>query len=140
VLWEEPRAAFASSQQMPLYPGSGAPSERGAHGQIRNAALSPGDGGAAFREAWEATLLPFLDAHRPELVIVSAGFDAHRDDPLAQLMLGEDDFAWITRELCALADRHAGGRIVSTLEGGYDLDALAASVAAHVAVLKEHAG
>ena len=139
VLWEEGRAAFASSHQRPLFPGTGAPHERGAHGQIRNAALVPGAGSAEFRAAWERDLLPHLDAHRPELLIVSAGFDAHRDDPLAQIELDETDFAWITERLCDLAERHAGGRVVSTLEGGYDLDALAASVAAHVAVLKEHA-
>ncbi|MFO7855066.1 MAG: histone deacetylase family protein [Paracoccaceae bacterium] len=137
VLWEEGRAAFASSHQMPLFPGSGAARERGAREQCLNSPLDPGAGSAEFRAAWEGTLLPFLARHEPELVIVSAGFDAHRDDPLADIRLTEQDFSWITERLCDLAEEHAEGRIVSTLEGGYDLDALAASVAAHVSVLEE---
>jgi len=136
LLWDEGRARFVSSHQMPLWPGSGAPSERGAHDQIRNLALDPGAGGAAFRRAWEPAL-GWLDAFAPELVLVSAGFDAHAADPLANLMLTTEDFAWITGRLCDLADAHAGGRLVSVLEGGYDLDALAASTAAHVTVLME---
>jgi acetoin utilization deacetylase AcuC-like enzyme len=123
---------------MPLYPGTGAPGERGAHGQVVNVPLSPGTDGPAFRQAFAARVLPAVEAHMPELVVVSAGFDAHARDPLANLELAEADFAWATEALCALAGRHAGGRIVSTLEGGYDLDALAASVAAHVRVLMEH--
>ncbi len=97
-----------------------------------NATLPPGDGSAAFRAAWEGSLIPALDAWRPELLIVSAGFDAHRADPLAELRVETADFAWLTDRLMGLADRHAGGRVVSVLEGGYDLAALAASAAAHV--------
>jgi acetoin utilization deacetylase AcuC-like enzyme len=139
LLWDEARVLFASTQQMPLYPGTGAIGERGAHGQIVNVPLPPGAGGAEFREAMRRTVLPAIDAHRPQMIFVSAGFDAHARDPLANLDLVEADFAWATRELCALADRHARGRIVSTLEGGYDLRALAGSVAAHVRVLMEQA-
>ena len=90
-----------------------------------------------MRAAYEAEVFPALDAFRPELILISAGFDAHADDPLAQLNWREDDFAWLTHRLCDLADRHARGRVVSCLEGGYDLDALQASVAAHVGVLQE---
>ncbi|MCA3324158.1 MAG: histone deacetylase family protein [Roseomonas sp.] len=125
---------LASSHQWPLYPGTGAPQERGV-GNIFNATLPPGADGAAFRAVWEKLLLPALDAFAPDLLIISAGFDAHVADPLAQLRLTETDFAWITEELCALAARHADGRVVSVLEGGYDLDALGASVAAHVRAL-----
>ncbi|MCB1403508.1 MAG: histone deacetylase family protein, partial [Rhodobacteraceae bacterium] len=137
LVWNDARILFASTQQMPLYPGTGAASERGAHGQIVNVPLPPGAGGAEFRAAFGAKVLPALEAHAPELVVISAGFDAHHRDPLANLNLREADFAWATAEICALADRHAAGRVVSTLEGGYDLGALAASVAAHVRVLME---
>ena len=140
LMWEEKRVRFASTHQMPLYPGSGAASETGAHGNIINVPLPPGAGGPAFRTAMTEKILPALEAFAPELVLISAGFDAHADDPLAQLMLREDDFAWITHRMCDIADTHAGGRVVSTLEGGYDLDALAASVAAHVDVLMERGG
>ena len=132
LLWDEPRVRFVTSQQMPLWPGSGAPSERGAHDQIRNLPLDPGTGGGAFRRAWEPAL-DWLAAFEPELVLVSAGFDAHAADPLANLMLGAEDFAWITGRLCDLGT----DRVVSVLEGGYDLDALATSAAAHVGVLME---
>jgi acetoin utilization deacetylase AcuC-like enzyme len=125
---------LASSHQWPLYPGTGAPDETGV-GNIFNATLPPGADGAAFRAVWERLLLPALDAFAPELLIISAGFDAHVADPLAQLRLTEADFTWITAELCALAARHASGRVVSVLEGGYDLDALGSSVAAHVRAL-----
>lgn len=137
LLWSEESALFISSHQMPLWPGTGGPTERGAHGNILNVPLAPGTDGAAFRRAYEDMVLPQLDRFAPELVIVSAGFDAHRDDPLAQLALTEDDFAWVTGALCDIAARHAGGRLVSCLEGGYDLRALAASVAAHIRVLME---
>lgn len=136
LLWNEARTLFVSSHQMPLWPGTGAASETGAHDNILNIPLRPGTEGPAFRAAWEPALAR-LDAFAPELVIVSAGFDAHAADPLAGLDLVEDDFAWITARLCDLADRHAGGRLVSVLEGGYDLTALAASAAAHVGVLME---
>jgi acetoin utilization deacetylase AcuC-like enzyme len=125
---------YASTHQMPLYPGTGAANERGV-GNIVNAPLRPGSGSEAFRKAFAAIILPALDAFRPEFVIISAGFDAHRDDPLAQLMLVEADYAWATERLVEVAKNHAQGRIVSSLEGGYDLDALAASAAAHVAAL-----
>jgi acetoin utilization deacetylase AcuC-like enzyme len=135
ILWSDPRAMFISSQQMPLYPGTGAAEEIGAHGQILNLPLPPGAGGDAMRAAWGGTALPALRAFAPELLIVSAGFDAHADDPLANLEWHEDDFAWLTRALCDLADEVCAGRVVSTLEGGYDLNALAACVAAHVGEL-----
>jgi acetoin utilization deacetylase AcuC-like enzyme len=125
---------FASSHQSPCYPGTGAEHETG-RGNIVNATLPPGADGAAFRAAWEGRLLPALEAFAPELIVISAGFDAHARDPLAQLRLRESDFAWLTERLCNIADRLCGGRVVSLLEGGYDLDALASSSAAHVRVL-----
>ena len=137
LVWNDTRILFASTHQMPLYPGTGAAGERGAHGQIVNVPLPPGAGGAAFRAAMLGRVLPAVEAHAPEMILISAGFDAHARDPLANLQLSEADFAWVTERLCALADRVCGGRIVSTLEGGYDLSALAASVAAHVRVLME---
>ncbi len=136
LLWDEARAMFVSSQQMPLWPGTGATDETGAHGQIVNLPLPPESGGAEMRAAWEGALARVAD-FRPELILVSAGFDAHRDDPLANLNWTEADYAWITHAICDLADETCGGRVVSALEGGYDLDALAASVAAHVRVLME---
>jgi acetoin utilization deacetylase AcuC-like enzyme len=140
LLWDEPRVRFVSSHQMPLWPGTGARDERGAHDNIRNVPLAPESGGAEARAVYEAEVFPWLDDFAPELVLVSAGFDAHARDPLAQLMWEEEDFAWITGRLCDLAEAHAGGKLVSTLEGGYDLQALAASVAAHVTVLMERGG
>lgn len=135
LLWNEARARFVGSHQMPLWPGTGKRDETGAHGNVMNLPLAPGTGGTGFRRIWETLGLPALDAFAPELVVISAGFDAHEDDPLAQLALREADFVWITEALCDLAETHAGGRLVSTLEGGYDLKALAASTAAHVEVL-----
>jgi len=137
LLWDVPGALYASSHEMPLFPGSGRTSERGGHDNVINAPLRAGDGTAAFRAAWEGHILPHVADFEPELVLVSAGFDAHRADPLANLMLGTEDFRWVTGAICDLAGRYAGGRLVSTLEGGYDLDALAASAAAHVEVLME---
>lgn len=134
LLWDEARAMFVSSQQMPLYPGSGAVDEVGAHGQVLNLPLRPGSGGAAMRAAWGPALAR-VAAFRPELVLVSAGFDAHEDDPLAGLAWQVEDFRWLTEAICDMADGCCGGRVVSALEGGYDLPALAASVAAHVDVL-----
>jgi acetoin utilization deacetylase AcuC-like enzyme len=136
AFWSDPALFFASSHQAPFYPGTGASQERGAAGNIANAPLPAGTGGEGFREAWRDRLLPALDEFAPELLLISAGFDAHRADPLAQLMLDAGDYAWITRELAALARRHAQGRIVSLLEGGYDLAALAESAAAHVRELE----
>ena len=140
LLWSDRRALFASSHQMPLWPGTGTPEETGAHDNVLNVPLAPGTGGAGFRQAYEAQILPALDAFAPELLLISAGFDAHRADPLANLMLEDADFAWVTRELCALAARHCGGRVVSCLEGGYDLGALASAGAAHVDALIRAAG
>ncbi|MBV0913602.1 histone deacetylase family protein [Anianabacter salinae] len=137
LLWDEPRALFVSSHQMPLYPGTGAAAEKGAHGQILNVPLKPGSGWQEMSRAYENTVFPALDAFAPELVILSAGFDAHAADPLAQLEWSTEDFIWLTRKLCGIAERHCNGRVVSTLEGGYDLQALAASAAAHVRVLME---
>lgn len=135
LLWDEGRAFFASSHQMPLFPGTGFATEVGAHGQILNVPLPPGSGGIEMRRAW-AGILTRVKAFQPQLVLVSAGFDAHRADPLAGLMWGAADFRWLTHAICDLADDCAAP-IVSTLEGGYDLDALGACVAAHVAVLME---
>lgn len=137
LLWDESRTLFISSHQMPLYPGSGARSETGAHGQIINIPLREGSGGGVMRAAYEALAFPALTAWKPELILISAGFDAHQDDPLAGLEWQAADYAWLTRRICEIADATCGGRVVSCLEGGYDLDALAASVAAHVGVLME---
>jgi acetoin utilization deacetylase AcuC-like enzyme len=126
---------FASSHQSPCYPGTGNAHEHGVANNIFNVPLPPGAGSREFRLAWHTKLLPALDAFAPELLIVSAGFDAHRADPLAELELETEDYGWITCELAALARRHSGGRLVSLLEGGYDLAALAASAAAHVRAL-----
>ncbi len=122
---------FASSHQYPFYPGTGAASETGV-GNVFNVPLASGSGSAEFRAGVEDRILPALRAFRPELILVSAGFDAHARDPLASLLLSEDDYAWIARELCAVAGEFCDGRLVATLEGGYDLEALAASVSAHV--------
>ena len=132
IFWDDPSVLFASTHQMPLYPGTGAKGETGEHGQIVNAPLSPGDGGTRFREAFAARVLLAIAEFSPDLILVSAGFDAHHRDPLAELELAEDDFDWATGKLMDAADRHAGGRLVSVLEGGYDLEGLARSDAAHV--------
>ena len=123
---------YGSSHQDPCYPGTGKARERGVAGNVVNAPLPPGSDGAAFRAAWRDAILPALDRFAPELLIVSAGFDAHTADPLAELRVETEDFAWLTGELLRVADRRCGGRVVSVLEGGYDLDALAAGVGAHV--------
>jgi acetoin utilization deacetylase AcuC-like enzyme len=132
LLWDESRALVITSQQMPLWPGSGDPSERGAHDNVVNLPLPPRSGGAEMRATYEAKVFPRLRAFRPELVIISAGFDAHQDDPLAELKWSTEDFRWLTQELCSIAAEMCDGRVVSTLEGGYDLSALAASARAHV--------
>lgn len=132
LLWDEPRALVVTSQQMQLWPGSGRADEDGAHGQILNLPLPPESGRAEMQAAYEGQAFPRLRAFRPELIIISAGFDAHQDDPLANLNWSTADFAWLTAQLCALAAELCGGRIVSTLEGGYDLNALAAAARAHV--------
>lgn len=137
LLWDEGRAQFISSQQMPLWPGTGGRDEKGAQGQIINLPLPPESDGAAMRAVYEAEVFPALAAWKPDLILISAGFDAHTDDPLAQLNWQTADYAWLTHRLCDLAEGSAQGRVVSCLEGGYDLAALAASVAAHVGVLQE---
>jgi acetoin utilization deacetylase AcuC-like enzyme len=120
---------------MPLFPGTGASDERGEHDTIVNAPLASGDGGAKFRAAFENVIRPQLRTFAPELIIISAGFDAHFRDPLASLNLQAEDFGWVTRKLMDIADSSAGGRIVSVLEGGYDLQGLKESAAAHVTAL-----
>lgn len=135
LLREEPRALVISSHQMPLWPGTGAAGDRGPHGNLRNLPLPPGAGSAAFRAAWERVAFPALEDFAPEFLFISAGFDAHKADPLANLMLDTADFAWITERLCDIAARLCQGRVVSCLEGGYDLGALAESGAAHVDAL-----
>jgi acetoin utilization deacetylase AcuC-like enzyme len=137
IFWDDPSVLYASTHEMPLYPGTGAPSERGAHGNIVNAALHAGADGAVFREVMQEAILPRVSAFQPDLIVISAGFDAHHRDPLASLRFVAEDFAWATRQLCALAATHTGGRVVSVLEGGYDLLGLGESVAAHVTALME---
>jgi acetoin utilization deacetylase AcuC-like enzyme len=137
LLWDEARSLFISSHQSPLYPGTGSAHETGAHGNVFNLPFPPGTGGPVFRQHYEAEVFPALENFRPDLILVSAGFDAHTADPLAQMSLTEEDFAWVTGRICDVAEDTCQGRVVSTLEGGYDLDALGASVAAHVGVLME---
>jgi len=135
IFWADKTVMYCSTHQMPLFPGTGAVGETGEHNTIVNAPLRPGDGGAAFRAAFETRILPRISEFRPELVIISAGFDAHMRDPLANINLAEADFVWATQKIMDLADGCAGGRVISLLEGGYDLQALGNSVAAHVATL-----
>ncbi|MCA8882760.1 MAG: histone deacetylase family protein [Rhodobacteraceae bacterium] len=135
LLWDDRRAVFISTHQSPLYPGSGRMHERGAHGQIVNLPLPPGTDGAEYRAIFTSHVIPALHAARPELILVSAGFDAHMADPLAEMNLATDDFAWIAGQLCDLAQTYCDGRLVSVLEGGYDLTALADSAAAFLRVL-----
>ena len=130
-----PQWLYASTHQWPLYPGTGSARDHGPYRNIVNAPLQQGAGGAEFRDAFRDIILPALDAFRPELLIISAGFDAHRRDPLAGLELETEDYGWVTEQLAEIAKRHSKGRIVSSLEGGYDLSALAASAAAHVRAL-----
>ena len=127
---------FISSHQMPLYPGTGHPAETGC-GNILNLALPPGSGSTEFRAAWSGQGLPALERFSPDLVIISAGFDAHERDPLGQLELQDEDYGWITREICAYAGSMCGSRVISILEGGYDLEALASASAAHVTALTD---
>ena len=134
IVWSDPTILYASTHQMPLYPGTGDASETGV-GNIVNAPLSPGADGSDFSEAFTMRVLPAIEAFRPDLIVISAGFDAHWRDPLASLNLTEDDFAWATAEIMEKAAKHGGGRVVSLLEGGYDLKGLGNSVAAHVATL-----
>jgi len=138
LFWDHPDRLYTSTHQSPLYPGSGAASERGASGNVVNVPLPPGAGSEAFRAALSDAILPAIRRFAPDFLFISAGFDGHLRDPLAQLRLTTEDFAWATEKLCELADGCCDGRVVSTLEGGYDLDALADSVAAHVKVLMAH--
>jgi acetoin utilization deacetylase AcuC-like enzyme len=131
IFWSDPSVLYASTHQMPLFPGTGDRSETGV-GNIFNAPLSPGDGTDKFKEAFRELILPALRKFAPEVIFISAGFDAHRRDPLAEIELEAEDFAWATAELMEIADEYANGRIVALLEGGYDLQGLAASSAAHI--------
>jgi acetoin utilization deacetylase AcuC-like enzyme len=135
IFWADKTVMYCSTHQMPLFPGTGASGERGEHDTIVNAPLASEDGGVQFKTAFEAVILPQLKKFGPELIIISAGFDAHYRDPLASLNLKAEDFRWVTQQLMEVADRSAGGRIVSVLEGGYDLEGLQESVAAHVGAL-----
>ncbi len=135
IFWSDETVMYCSTHQMPLYPGTGSPDERGEHDNIVNAPLRAGDGGEQFRAAFERVILPRLNAFTPEFLVISAGFDAHARDPLASLNLLEADFDWVTHKLMEVADASAQGRIVSVLEGGYDLQGLANSAAAHVGAL-----
>ena len=135
IFWADRTVMYCSTHQMPLFPYSGATNERGDHDTIVNAPLKSGDGGVKFRSAFENLILPQLEKFAPELFIISAGFDAHSRDPLASLNLDANDFGWVTRKLMDVADATAGGRIVSVLEGGYDLQGLQESVAEHVIAL-----
>ena len=139
VFWADKRVMFSSTHQMPLYPGTGAPSETGEHGNITNAALGPNTGGNEMRAAFENRVLPAIRKHEPDLIMISAGFDAHMNDPLANLLWTAEDFRWATERIVDLSAELCDGRVVSTLEGGYDLDGLAESVAAHLEVLQAHA-
>ncbi len=136
LIEDDPRILFCSTHQSPLYPGTGAAHETGV-GNVLNVPLPEGTGSKAFRDVMERVVLPRVDAFSPQLLLISAGFDAHKSDPLAGMMLETADFAWVTERLCDLADKHCQGRVVSALEGGYDLEALGASAAAHVKVLEE---
>jgi acetoin utilization deacetylase AcuC-like enzyme len=135
IFWSDASVMYCSTHEMPLYPGTGATSERGKHNTIVNAPLRAGDDGRAFRAAFEQVILPRLRDFRADLIVISAGFDAHMRDPLANLNLVEADFGWVTRQIMAVADTSAEGRVVSVLEGGYDLEGLAQSAAAHVTAL-----
>jgi acetoin utilization deacetylase AcuC-like enzyme len=135
IFWSDKSVMYCSTHEMPLYPGTGAIGERGEYNTIVNAPLSAGDGGDAFREAFETIILPRLREFKPDFLIISAGFDAHTRDPLANLNLIEADYSWVTKKLMEIADTNAKGRVISLLEGGYDLQGLSRSVAAHVTAL-----
>jgi acetoin utilization deacetylase AcuC-like enzyme len=135
IFWADKTVMYCSTHEMPLYPGTGATGERGEHGTIVNAPLRAGDGGEKFRQAMESVILPRLREFKPDLLVISAGFDAHTRDPLANLNFVEADYSWVTQKLMDVANQSASGRIVSMLEGGYDLQGLSRSAAAHVGVL-----
>jgi acetoin utilization deacetylase AcuC-like enzyme len=135
IFWTDQSVLYSSTHEMPLYPGTGATGERGEYDTIVNAPLRAGDDGDQFRDAFETVILPRLRNFRPDILIISAGFDAHTRDPLANLNLVEADYTWVTQKLMEIANDSAQGRIVSILEGGYDLQGLARSAAAHVTAL-----
>ena len=135
AFWDDASLFYGSTHQWPLYPGTGSTGETGSANNIVNVPLPPMSGSQAFRLGMTRILLPARDAFAPEMLLISAGFDAHKSDPLAQLLLEEADYTWATEQLLDIARRHARGRVVSTLEGGYDLVALGGSAAAHVRVL-----
>ena len=135
IFWSDKSVMYCSTHEMPLFPGTGALSERGEFNTVVNAPLRAGDAGKAFRAAFDTTILPRLREFKPDLLVISAGFDAHTRDPLANLNLVEADYTWVTQKLMEVADSTANGRIVSMLEGGYDLQGLARSAAAHVTAL-----
>jgi len=137
ILWDDPNVLFVSTHQMPLWPGSGTQEEHGKHQNILNIPIQANTDGPAFRQKFDEIILPRLDSYKPEILIISAGFDAHYKDPLANIELMTEDYEWITHRLCDIADEHADGRLISSLEGGYNLAALAESVAVHVKVLME---
>lgn len=135
IFWSDSSVLYLSTHEAPLYPGTGALSETGEYGTIVNAPLNAGDGSEQFRDAVESVILPRIHDFGPDLIVISAGFDAHWRDPLASLNLSESDFGWATRKLMDMAERHCGRRIVSLLEGGYDLEGLAKSVSFHLDAL-----
>lgn len=135
IFWSDPNVFYASSHQEGLFPGTGKASDEGQHRNILNTPLQQGSGGAEFREAWEGKILPAVRSFSPDFIVISAGFDAHHLDPLGGLKLTETDFAWVTGEIMEIAEKQCKGRIVSILEGGYDIEGLARSVAAHVLTL-----
>ena len=137
LLWDESRCLTFTSQQMPLWPGTGSKEEQGNFNNIFNIPLPPGSSGVLMREKYEMLVFPALREFKPELILISAGFDAHESDPLAELNWLTEDFSWLTERICKIASDCCGGRLVSTLEGGYDLEALAESVKAHVIKLCE---
>lgn len=137
IFWNDEKLFYASTHQSPLYPGTGSASERGVAQNILNVPLTPYSGGDAFRAAMSNAILPAMESFKPNFIFISAGFDAHKSDPLAQLELTENDFGWATVRVCELAKKACHGRVVSTLEGGYDLDALGRAAAAHVRALME---
>ena len=137
ILWEESRCLTFTSQQIPLWPGTGTEEEQGHYNNIVNIPLPPGSTGELMRQKYEALVFPALRKFKPDLILISAGFDAHEADPLAELNWSTADFSWLTERLCKIAEECCEGRLVSTLEGGYDLKALADSVKAHVTKLCE---
>jgi acetoin utilization deacetylase AcuC-like enzyme len=137
IFWSDRTVMYCSTHEMPLFPGTGSISERGEYDNVVNAPLRAGDSGETFREAFEIAILPRLQEFGPDLIVISAGFDAHRLDPLSNLNFSEADFGWATRRIMEIADARSAGRVISVLEGGYALESLARSVAAHVTALMQ---